>query len=108
MLSIDKPLLFSARPLMFPFRTPIESEIGSWLQEALTKAHHKELVQIRISGGSVPLSFFINELEIPAVLVPLVNPDNNQHSPDENLRLGNYFDGIKTITELMKNPITME
>jgi len=27
----------------------------------------------------------------------LVNSDNNQHSPNENLRVGNFFDGVKTI-----------
>jgi acetylornithine deacetylase/succinyl-diaminopimelate desuccinylase-like protein len=26
--------------------------------------------------------------------VPTVNIDNNQHSPNENLRLGNFLDGI--------------
>ena len=103
MLQIDKPLYFQANPLMFPFRTQIDSRIGTWLRKALVEAHQKEIVQIRISGGSVPLSFFINELEIPAVLVPLVNPDNNQHSPNENLRLGNYVDGIKTITTILIN-----
>ena len=105
MLEIDKPLYFQANPLMFPFRTPVNSKIGNFLRESLTKAHNKEIVQIRISGGSVPLSFFINELNIPAVLVPLVNPDNNQHSPNENLRLGNYFDGIKTIAFILTNSV---
>lgn len=105
MLEIDKPLYFQANPLMFPFRTPIDSKIGNWLRKAVDEAHNKDIVQIRISGGSVPLSFFINELDIPAVLVPVVNPDNNQHSPNENLRLGNYFDGIKTITFILTNSI---
>ncbi|MBO6525268.1 MAG: M20/M25/M40 family metallo-hydrolase [Balneolaceae bacterium] len=105
MLTIAKPIYFQANPLMFSFRTPIDSEIGNWLREAVYEAHQKEIVQIRISGGSVPLSFFINELDIPAVLVPLVNPDNNQHSPNENLRLGNYFDGIRTIVSILNHPI---
>ncbi len=101
MLEIDKPLYFQANSLMYPFRTPVDSKIGKWLREALDEAHNKDIVQIRISGGSVPLSFFINELDIPAVLVPLVNPENNQHSPNENLRLGNYLDGIRTITSIL-------
>jgi acetylornithine deacetylase/succinyl-diaminopimelate desuccinylase-like protein len=32
---------------------------------------------------------------VPAVSVPTVNPDNNQHSPNENIRLGNFIEGIK-------------
>ncbi len=106
MLTIDKPIYFQANPLMFPFRTPIDSKIGSWLRGSVDEAHQKEIVQIRISGGSVPLSFFINELDVPAVLVPLVNPDNNQHSPNENLRLGNYFDGIRTIVSILNHQIS--
>ncbi len=105
MLTLEKPLYFSASALMFPFRTPIDSKIGSWLRKAVHRAHQKEIVQIRISGGSVPLSFFINELDVPAVLVPLVNPDNNQHSPNENLRLGNYFDGIETMISIFTEPV---
>ena len=105
MLEIRKPVYFQAKALMFPFRTPINSRIGNWLREAVNKVHQKEIVQIRISGGSVPLSFFINELDVPAVLVPLVNPDNNQHSPNENLRLGNYFEGIETITSILQQEI---
>jgi len=39
------------------------------------------------------------------VLVPTVNSDNNQHSPDENLRLGNYVDGIRTFLAVLTEPI---
>jgi acetylornithine deacetylase/succinyl-diaminopimelate desuccinylase-like protein len=44
-------------------------------------------------------------LGIPAVAVPTVNPDNNQHSPNENIRLENYIDGIKTIAAILTEPI---
>ena len=33
--------------------------------------------------------------------LPTVNLDNNQHSPNENLRLGNYFRGIELFTTLL-------
>jgi vancomycin permeability regulator SanA len=36
--------------------------------------------------------------------MPLVNGDNNQHSFDENLRMGHYLDGIQTVVELVKAP----
>ena len=45
----------------------------------------------RTSGGSVPISPFVNVLNIPAVGVPTVNKDNNQHSPNENIKLINYI-----------------
>ena len=108
MLEIEKPLFFKYKVLMYPFRTQMDSDLGHWLSESLQKAHQKEVVKIRISGGSLPLSFIINELEIPAVLVPLVNPDNNQHSPNENLRIGNYFDGIHSLKTILLNPIIID
>jgi len=101
-MKYNRPLYFEARELMFPFRTPISSNIGEWLRKSI---NDDELIQLRISGGSVPLSFFINELDVPTVLVPLVNPDNNQHSPNENLRLDNYFNGIQTIYNLLITPV---
>jgi acetylornithine deacetylase/succinyl-diaminopimelate desuccinylase-like protein len=46
-------------------------------------------------GGTVPIVPAINTLQIPAVIVPMVNMDNNQHNPNENLRIGNMVTGIK-------------
>jgi acetylornithine deacetylase/succinyl-diaminopimelate desuccinylase-like protein len=32
---------------------------------------------------------------------PIVNHDNNQHSPNENLRLGNFWSGIEILASTM-------
>ena len=87
------------------FRTDMNSKIAKWLQKALTRAFDQEPIRIRMSGGSIPISPFVNSLEVPAVTVPTVNRDNNQHSPNENLRLGNYKDGIKTILSILTEPL---
>ncbi len=86
------------------FRTPFDSEVGRWLSSALEKAHGKTPIKIRTSGGSIPISPFVVTLNVPAVSVPTVNMDNNQHSPNENLRLGNYVDGIKTMIAILNEP----
>lgn len=83
------------------FRTNLDSEIGNWLRRALVRAFDEEPIRVRMSGGSIPISPFVNTLNLPAVAVPTVNRDNNQHSPNENLRLGNYRDGIKTILAIL-------
>ena len=44
----------------------------------------------------MPISPFVNTLGIPAVTVPTVNQDNNQHSPNENIKIENYITGIET------------
>ena len=87
------------------FRTDMNSKIGRWLQKALLRAFDQEPIRIRMSGGSIPISPFVNSLGVPAVTVPTVNRDNNQHSPNENLRLGNYKDGIKTILSILTEPL---
>lgn len=83
------------------FRTPLDSEAGQWLRASMNRAFGKEPVQIRISGGSIPISPFVDALGIPAVTIPTVNADNNQHSPNENIRLGNYKEGITTIMAIL-------
>jgi acetylornithine deacetylase/succinyl-diaminopimelate desuccinylase-like protein len=87
------------------FYTPVESETGLWLYNTLKEAHGQEVARIRLAGGSVPIAFFVQGLDIPAVLVPPVNPDNNQHSPNENLRLGHFKDGIKSVVAILNSSI---
>ena len=88
------------------FRTSYDSDIGVWLNSALTRAFNKEPIRIRTSGGSIPIAPFVSTLDIPAVTVPTVNRDNNQHSPNENIRIGNLYEGVITclsiLTEKMK------
>lgn len=83
------------------FRTDFDSEVGIWLRKAIKTAFDEDPIMIRTSGGSIPISPFVNTLGIPAVTVPTVNRDNNQHSPNENLRLGNYREGIMTMIAIL-------
>jgi acetylornithine deacetylase/succinyl-diaminopimelate desuccinylase-like protein len=55
-------------------------------------------------GGSVPTDSLVEILGAPFVIVPLVNGDNNQHTFDENMRIGHYVEGIRTITGLLRSP----
>ena len=64
--------------------------------KSLKNTFNTEPVKKRTSGGSVPISPFVNTLGIPAVTVPTVNQDNNQHSPNENIKIENYITGIQT------------
>lgn len=85
------------------FRTDLNNAYGIFLVNTLGEAFNEEVVQIRIMGGTVPIAPFINELEIPAFIVPMVNPDNNQHSPNENLKIGQLAYGIKTFYSLLSH-----
>ena len=83
------------------FRTEYDTDIGIWLNKAMIRAFGKEPIRKRISGGSIPIAPFVSTLGIPAVTVPTVNSDNNQHSPNENLRLGNLKEGIRTCLAIL-------
>lgn len=100
-MTYDKIARFNSKISYGAFRTEFDTDIGKWLRAGMRKAFGKDPIQIRTMGGSIPISPFVTTLGIPAVSVPTVNPDNNQHSPNENIRLGNYFDGIKTITAIL-------
>lgn len=52
-------------------------------------------------GGSLPIYLFHETLGVPIVGVPIANHDNNQHQPDENLRIGHLWTGIETYAALI-------
>jgi len=74
-------------------RTPLELPIAAALARAVERATGGAVVKLPTLGGSGPLHYF-DALGLPSVGLPIVNYDNNQHGPDENLRLGNFFQGI--------------
>ena len=83
-------------------RTPMDHPAARALVDALRPAVGEELVQIPTLGGSLPMYHFPELLGTPFVGLPIVNPDNNQHSPNENLRLGHFFDGIVTLAAALR------
>jgi acetylornithine deacetylase/succinyl-diaminopimelate desuccinylase-like protein len=83
------------------FRTEPESPESIRITSALGRIWGAPPVSIRTMGGTVPIAPFIRELGVPAVGVPIVNFDNNQHSDNENLRIGNLWQGIVTLAALL-------
>jgi acetylornithine deacetylase/succinyl-diaminopimelate desuccinylase-like protein len=76
------------------FRTPMDSYESSWIRSVYNKTYGVEPINIRIMGGSLPIAPFVEKLGVIAIILPTVNADNNQHGPDENLRIGNFREGI--------------
>ncbi len=69
--------------------------------QALRSVWGAKVVRIRTLGGTVPASAFIDAYHVPTVGVSLANYDDNQHSDNENVRIGNIFDGMVTLSALM-------
>lgn len=83
--------------------SPIESPVGRWAYAAMREVFgaEPEPVRIRMMGGTVPTAEIVEVLRVPFVIVPLVNADNNQHASNENMRMGNYLQGVRAIHGLL-------
>src|SRR6185369_7388895 len=89
-------------PILNAFRTSTSDPRARALVASVTRTFGQPPVQLRTLGGTVPIAPFIEALGFPALLVPIVNFDNNQHEENENLRLGTFFDGIVTIAAILR------
>jgi len=97
----DRVITINEGSVTDSFRTDLDNPYGNFIVKSLENTFDENVVQIRIMGGTVPIAPFINELQIPAFIVPLVNPDNNQHSPNENLKIGQIAYGIKAFYSIL-------
>jgi acetylornithine deacetylase/succinyl-diaminopimelate desuccinylase-like protein len=94
-LAHPKIVTFRGDPGVNAFRTPVDAPIAKQLSAALAEAFGAPPIRIPTMGGTVPIIEAVNVLDIPAVIVPMVNMDNNQHNPNENIRIGNLRDGVR-------------
>lgn len=83
------------------YRTALDDSKTVPVVDALTEMFSQPPVLLRTSGGTVPIAPFIRALGFPALSTPTVNFDNNQHSPNENLRLGHFFQSIVAFAALL-------
>lgn len=87
------------------YRSGFNEAAGRLARSGLTHLYGQEPILIRTSGGSIPISPFVETLGIPAAAVPTVNIDNNQHSPNENIRLGNFKEGIAMLVSVLSQEL---
>ncbi|NSL55652.1 M20/M25/M40 family metallo-hydrolase [Uliginosibacterium aquaticum] len=85
-------------------RVAMDSPLAKWVLAGVAAPRKQEPEKIRMGGSTLPMSGAVDVLKMSYVVVPLVNADNNQHSFDENLRLGNYLEGIRSIASMLTTP----
>jgi acetylornithine deacetylase/succinyl-diaminopimelate desuccinylase-like protein len=85
-------------------RARADLPVVAHLIELATRAAGEPAIALPTLGGSVPLHHFGQALGAPAVILPIANPDNNQHAADENLRLGNLWYGVDLFALLLTTP----
>jgi acetylornithine deacetylase/succinyl-diaminopimelate desuccinylase-like protein len=81
-------------------RVAAENPLVGALQRLSSRAYGRQTFIQPILGGSLPLYHFVDALGATVITVPIVNADNSQHAPNENLRIGNLWDGIALIAEI--------
>lgn len=75
-------------------RTDMGLPVSQAVIAAAGKAAGRPVALIPMVGGSVPLTIFDAALKTPLIGLPIANHDDDQHAPNENLRLQNLWDGI--------------
>lgn len=75
-------------------RTPPDLPVSRAVAATAEQVLGTSVLRVPTLGGSLPMSIFEEVLGVPLLIVPMVNHDNNQHAPNENLRIRNLWDGI--------------
>lgn len=83
-------------------RTPFSHPVARRLVDAVRRISAEPPVLMPTSGGSIPAAWFPEVLGTSVILLPTVNGDNNQHAENENLRLGNLWEGVRTFAAVMR------
>jgi len=71
------------------------------VRKLMARSYGREPYVLPTLGGSLPLFHFVDALGATVITVPMVNADNSQHAPNENVRVQNLWDGIVMIAEIM-------
>ena len=60
-----------------------------------------EPIRLPIVGASSGMADIVGQLQAPMAGVSIANYDDNQHAQNENLRIGNLWDGIEVYAGLL-------
>ena len=82
-------------------RVPSNTPAVGAVRRIMARSYGRDPFMLPILGGSLPLFHFVDALGATVITVPMVNADNSQHAPNENLRLQNLWDGIVLLTDIM-------
>jgi acetylornithine deacetylase/succinyl-diaminopimelate desuccinylase-like protein len=77
------------------YRAEFDHPLALEISAILDQLSDRTLIQTPTMGGSLPLYVVEDVLEVPILILPVANHDNNQHGANENLRLQNLWDAIE-------------
>jgi len=85
-------------------RTSLDAPIARAISKAIADAAGGSIVRLPTIGGSAPFYLFSDVLKVPTIGLSIVNFDNNQHGPNENVRIKNIWEGIESMAAILAMP----
>jgi acetylornithine deacetylase/succinyl-diaminopimelate desuccinylase-like protein len=82
-------------------RTSMDWPVAKSIVTAVQQTTKDPVLQVPTLGGSLPLEDMVNVMNAKFLIVPIANPDNNQHAENENIRIKNFRDGIDMMAAIM-------
>jgi len=86
-------------------KTPVDVPVADDVAAALEAAWGEPVVELPVLGGSLPAAYFraVDALaDVPVLVVPYANPDQNNHAPNEHLDLDCFENGIRTSAAFLR------
>ena len=81
-------------------RVSMDLPVARAVVASIEQAAGAPIIRMPMLGGSIPMYLFPELLNRPVMGLPIANHDDNQHAPDENLRVQNLWDGIEVFAAI--------
>jgi acetylornithine deacetylase/succinyl-diaminopimelate desuccinylase-like protein len=81
--------------------SPMEGPAAKAVAASIGRTVGYPVLRLPFSGASSGMAEIVDQLKAPMVGVSIANYDDNQHAQNENLRLGNLWDGIEVYAGLL-------
>ncbi len=82
-------------------KTPLDLPAAKAVVASIGRTVGYSPIELPLSGGSSGIAEAVDRLDTPMIGVAIANYDDNQHARNENLRLGNLWDGIEVYAGLL-------
>ncbi len=82
-------------------KTPLELAASRAVVASIGRTVGYPPIELPIVGASSGMADIVGQLKVPMAGVSIANYDDNQHAENENLRLGNLWDGIEVYAGLL-------
>jgi acetylornithine deacetylase/succinyl-diaminopimelate desuccinylase-like protein len=82
-------------------KTPLDLPASKAVVASIGRTVGYPPIELPIVGASSGMADIVNLLHVPMAGVSIANYDDNQHAQNENLRLGNLWDGIEVYAGLL-------